>query len=406
MNAPMSHPWRSTLVLLCLASAFLFPAGRGTPQTTNAPNRDELREWLVTAERLDGKASGLYPYYRSEEKDFESSPDDFLSPMVSAKCILFWLEEDDVWRAARIADRLLYWQEAKEKEVHPAARGALPSQITWSGGEWVAGDRYYSSDNLVILEAFLLLYERTQADTLLSASGKIATWFKDVMCHGERFGVWREEHGAPMQFVTDDGAFNNKIFTAQELLWIDALRHFGELSGKMEYIEQFEKSKAFLLRGQSRRGVWFDHYDPGYPPKSYDSSRWHWYGSDVVVADNALRAALGAYRVGAREQAERFADWLQPVDGAVYAYLNVTTGSGRFNDPTQPYYDVVASGLWRQLARKLGRPKEVASADRFLQRTQNRSGGWYWGLSATGLRPLHRTEAVLTGLWAVSNLNL
>ena len=393
-------------IALVVAIAIVMAARAGDRiEEPAVPDRDRFRAWLDTLEHTDGETAGLYPYYRCVEDGLQASPHPFLSPMVSAKCILFWLEEGQTQRAARIGEALLYWQSKVARQAHPHAAGALPSEIVMEGGAWTGGERFYSGDNLVVLEAMLSLYERTRRPEFLDGARTIAGWLKDVMGHGEKYGAWLEPHFAPMQFVNADGSFDNRIFTNTPFLWIGALRRFGEITTDSTYIEHYLLARAFFLQGQSPQGVWYDHYDPGYPPQSYRAANWEWYGAGgVVVADNAARAALGALRVGARDQAERFADWLRPKDGAVFAYLDADTGDSRFAPSDGPYYDIVVSGLWRILARELGRDKAAMAANRFLARTQSAGGGWYWGLRKRHLQPVQKSEAVLTGLWAVSDM--
>ena len=394
------------VVVFAAAMLAVVPWSQSGMERPNTPDRARFSAWLAALENTDGETAGLYPYFRSEEKGFESSSDDFLSPMVTAKCVLFWLEEQSVNRAVRIGERLLYWQDRIRTHAHPNVAGALPSQIVEEDGQWAGGDRFYSGDNLVVLEAFLSLYERTGSQEFLDGAEHIARWIKDVMGHGEQYGVWLEPYFAPMQFATADGSFDNRVFTNTAFMWISALRHYGEVTNVMDYIEHFVLAKAFFLQGQSPHGVWFDHYDPGYPPQYYNTNRWQWFGDGgVVVADNAMRAALGALRVGAPDRAERFADWLRPRDGAVFAYLDAATGNGRFAPSDEPYYDVVVSGLWRDLTRGLGRDKAAMVADRFLARTQSAGGGWYWGRRQNRLIPVQRSQAILTGFWAVSNMD-
>jgi hypothetical protein len=367
------------------------------------PDRNGFRMWLARSEIKQGETAGLYPYYVSEEEGFESSGDDFISPMVSAKCILYWLAENDIGRAVRTAEGLLYWQEVAGKNVHANAVGALPSQIVWDGTQWVCGDRYYSGDNLLVLKALMSLYKLTFRDDLLQAAEQIAGWLRDVMCHGENFGAWLECYFAPMNFITAGGDYDNRIFTGMEFLWLRAFRDFGEITADSSYIQHYTIAKSFLMMGQSEHGVWFDHYDPGYPPQYYATQNWKWYGEGgVVVGDNALRAALGAYHAGEYESVLRFAGWLRPQDGAVFAYLDAATGEERFLPSTDPYFDIVVSGLWRDLASKLGMDKAVISSEQFLSRTQSPDGGWYWGRRQHDLSPIQKSAAILTGYWAVS----
>jgi|GEM_PF-2051398 len=401
--------WTMVLVLFITAGIGTATGGRFLGSERAYPDaasrRAAFAQWLVSIECRDDTTRGLYPYFRSDDPSFVSSGDDFLSPMVSAKCVMFWLHIGRPDRAFETGHRLLAWQRALSSPTCPRTSGALPSEIIRRDGSWHAGTRFYSGDNLVVLEAFIRLFQQTGRGEFYEGALASATWIRDVMCHGENYGVWSEPHGAPMHFVTAGGAFDNTIYTGVEFMWLYALRHFAEISGDSSYVDQFNVAKQFLLRGQSAYGVWFDRYDPGYPPRPYNPGYWLWYGPrGQYVADNALRAAIGALRAGAPEQAGRFADAFRIDRGAVPAYYNATTGKPQFANGDGMYYDVVSSGLWVELVTGLERWGDARGAQRFLVRTQNRNGGWYWGLWRSGLRPVQRSEAVLTGIWAVRAL--
>lgn len=329
----------------------------------------------------------------------------WIFPMVTAKTVLWLLELGHVEEASAIADSLLRWQQVSREKALARCYGAFPSRIDKLGADWKAGDRFYPGDNLVVLEALVALYGKTKNEEYLNSAIGVGTWLVTVMCAGVKHGVWKEDHGAPMFYVTQSGDLSNQIHVNAESLWIGALRRLGAATGEKAYSAQAERAEKFFRRAQHVSGAYYDHYDPGWPPVAYDASRWRLYAPGQLIADNSLRAALGACAMGDLGSAGSFYRWLKTVDGAVPAYLNAQTGGSGF-EPGQPiYYDVVASGLYRSLCQRIGEKAQAERAVAFLQKVQDPNGGFYWGCKAKDFTPLTSEQAPMTGLWAVADLS-
>ncbi|MEZ4368133.1 MAG: hypothetical protein R2939_17910 [Kofleriaceae bacterium] len=190
------------------------------------PDRTRFLAWL----RRHGVARDravrnlVYNFY-----DVPKAEGSWLYPMLAGKTILWMVQGGQVDEAVAIADTLVRWQQTDRTDKRALSYGAFPSMVEPGElpGEYAAGSRYYAGDNLVILEALLALHARTGTRAYLDAAVGIGTWLTDVMCAGHKHGVWAEDHGAPMAFVTATGDFSNAIQTAVELLWIGALGRLG-----------------------------------------------------------------------------------------------------------------------------------------------------------------------------------
>ncbi len=326
-------------------------------------------------------------------------------PMLSGKAILWHLQAGQVDDAKRLASALFKWQQIRNDGLWARSYGAFPSVVEQDGEHFKTGDCYYAGDNLVLLDALVALHRRTGEIRYLNSAIGIGTWLTSVMCQGHRYGVWTEDHGAPMYYVRQSGDFSNHIHLNVEMMWIGALTRLGELTGESVYCAQAEKARAFYVQGQLPNGAFYDHYDPSYPPKSFDRERFVAYQPNQVISDNQLRCALGACRMGRIDMAQRFFRWLKPEDGAVPAYLNLATGSSGFPDKQDAYYDVSSSGLYRSLCQWLNKGKEAEVASVFLRQSQHANGGWYWGLKRGSLAPVAEEQAPIVGLWATADLS-
>jgi hypothetical protein len=329
----------------------------------------------------------------------------FLSPMVSADVLRFFLQVGDVARAAAIGDAILHWQNTGEGVGGERVAGAFPSELDQDKGVWVAKPYYDSHDNLVIIEALLDLAAATAQPRYLQAAVRAGAWLRDVMAHGERYGVWVEAHGAPMKFVTASGDFDNRIAVGRTLLWLPTLHRLAAAAQDDSFVALAESTRAFLLRGQDANGGFADHYDPGYPAQPFDAARFRPYGPDgSVVADDSIRAALGALLGGDKDAAERFTRWLPRAEGRIPGYLGLDTGKPRFTSRDRVYHDVMSTALYERLAQRLDLTSDVASARTFLEGTQGDDGSWFWGVDAEMNRPVNSDQATLIGLWAFADL--
>lgn len=337
----------------------------------------------------------------------------WIFPMLSGKAILWLVQRGRVADAQVLADALLRHQQTKKDGPAQRSYGAFPSIIERKGGVegkedsglWTVGDRYYSGDNLLLLEAFVVLYLRTKNVEYLNTAIGIGTWITDVMCKGKELGVWAEDHGAPMQFVSLGGDLANGIYGNVEMLWISALKRLGSVAAEPAYCRQAAKAYEFYKKSQLSSGAFLDHYDPGYPPQPYSGERWQPYAKGQVISDNVCRAALGACRMGDLDAARAFFKWLKPDNGGVPAYINVDTGSSGFESQSLIYFDVVSSGMLRSVCQWLGEKETALACIAFLKKTQDKNGGWYWGCRRKGFKPLTPEQAPIVGMWATADLS-
>jgi hypothetical protein len=338
--------------------------------------------------------------------DTNTSRGEWIYPMLAGKAILWLVARGQIDEAWSIAATLLHWQQRSSDGRLARSYGAFPSKITPAPGGYLHGDRYYSGDNLVILEALLALHRQSRHPELLNSAIGIGTWLVSVMCQGRKFGVWTDDLGAPMQMVTRAGDFSNQIHTNVEMAWLIALHHLGQRTGDASYCRQAERAFAFLRQSQHPSGAYFDHYDPGYPPKPYQPTHWKPYAPGQLISDNVLRAALGACRFGDTGGAAKLMQWLKTESGAVYAYLDQHNGGSGFEPTAKPYFDVTSTGLHRSVCQWLGMTDAAKRDIAFLRKHQDRSGCWYWGLFRDSLQPVEPQLAPMTGFWATADLSI
>jgi hypothetical protein len=358
-------------------------------------------DWMEHhATERDAAVEGLvYAYY-----DTDKQRPWFLSTMVSADVARFYLQAGDQTRARAIGDGLLRWQHDGSGRFGERLGGAFPSELHKEGTEWVAKPYYASSDNLTVIEALLDLSEATSDPRYLDAAKRSGVWLRDVMSHGELYGVWAQPHGAPMHAVTASGDFDNRIGVGRTLFWLPTLHRLAAMTGESSFAQMAEQAEAFLAHGQHPSGGFHDHYDPGYPALPFDQNRFRAYGPDgAVVADDSIRASLGMVFAGNHESSARFAKWLSHRQGRVTGYIGIETGKPRFTPRDRVYYDIVSSGLLGALLGRLD--VEHADTTDFLLNTQAENGGWYWGWDEQTDRPLTATQSTLTGLWALLDLS-
>jgi len=331
----------------------------------------------------------------------------WIYPMLSGKSLSWLVQRGNIDDATAIASTLIRWQQGSKDGKLARSYGAFPSKIeSAAGGTWKANDYFYTGDNLVILAGLLALYGKTKDADLLNAAIGIGTWIVEVMCKGHELGVWAEDHGAPMYMVRASGDFANEIHTAEAMLWISALDRLGTITNEPAFCSQAERASRFYLGSQTQNGVFLDRYDPGYPAKPYDAGRWKPYQPGQIVADSLLRSALGACRWGELARARKLFDWMKTENGAVPAFLDTTSGGAGFPPNQHVYYDVTSSGLHRSLATWLGDKKAAEVDQAFLRKTQQASGGWYWGAYRNNLAPVDAQLAPIAGFWATADLSI
>lgn len=339
--------------------------------------------------------SGLARYYRFGPFS------DLQSTIATAYAIIYFCANEPR-TAVAFGDALLALQRRFQHDK--LVGGGIPSDPEKSN----AG--FYAGDALIALDAMMALYSITH-DTKYLESARLLAAFVVRLSDGERLGALAKNLSFPISYVVPDGTFENSIRTDVPLMCFKALANYAAISKDRDAQALYEGGRQFILaEAQSPAGVFYDHYDPGYPPKRYSRDRWRFYSNqqsrDIVLADNVLMAALGIKRLGGRQQLDRFLKWLKPRDGAFYGYTDARNADSAFLPVSVPYYDIVASGMYLTLVA--GTPKaddpDARAARQLLQRERAPDGGWYWGLQTDGLHTDNNAEALVTGFWAIRTL--
>lgn len=355
-----------------------------------------LNRWLEQhAAVKSGSAAGLYHAYYSTDRGKPG----FISPMISAQVARYYLQLGFPLKAINTGRALLGWQHMGDSTSGDRLLGAFPCEIEPHGEDFRARYRYDSNDTLAVMALMLDLHEHTGEERFLHSARLAGNWLRDVMVHGERYGVWTQDHGAPMKTVTDSGDFDNRIPVGRSLFWLPTLRRLSELTGDSSFAGVADRATDFLLGGASESGGYYDNYDPGWPPKPYSVLHFATYlPQGSVVADDSLRAAIAAERMELLDS-QHFLRWLPHKNGAVPGYINLDTGA---MDPDNIYYDLFSSALLRDFLRGAG--LDATAAASFVADRQSENGGWYWGYTIEGDQPVDDVQSTLTGIWAVSSL--
>jgi hypothetical protein len=359
----------------------------------------DFDQWLDRVRATEPGVEHLYYAYYDAAEDRPW----FLSTMISAEVLRYSLQRGQLDEAVAIGDALLAWQHLGEGPAGERLSGAFPSEIERTDvGRWRARYLYDSSDNMAVLQGLMELYETTGSPRHLRAARRVGGWLRDVMAHGERFGVWVDPLGAPMRAVTESGDFDNRISVGRTLFWLPALERLSALSGDQTFAELAFHTRALLLQGQLANGGFADHYDPGYPAQVFSLENFKSYGNNgSVVADDSIRAAIAAKRAGDAVAASRFIGWLDAERGRVAGYLSLESGAAEFPEGNREYYDVISSALYRELVDA----QETSEALEFVAGVQDGNGGWFWGQDAESGSQVDSNQSTLTGLWALVDLS-
>jgi hypothetical protein len=248
----------------------------------------------------------------------------------------------------------------------------------------------------------MALWHATHDDRFLTSAGRFADF---VLRMTEAPGFLPSNVGYPVQYVTPGGEYQNFLVPNVGMLFFDALRDYGQAAGNGRMLQLFEVGREFLLsEAQAPNGAYYDHYDPGYPPARYTRSRWRWFKNDddgpVGISDNMLMSALGAQALGGGSNVRRFMEWVRPVDGSLYAYVNTESRQPAFVPGDRPYFDVVCSGMYSVLRARGQRSADPAALSA-LAAAAAPDGGYRWGRLADGTGWLDSSaEALVTGYWA------
>jgi hypothetical protein len=347
----------------------------------------------ITANQVS--ESGLARYYRF-------GPLSDLQSTVSTAYAIIYFCANEPRTAVTFGDALLALQRRFQHDK--LVGGGIPSDPEKHN----AG--FYAGDALIVLDAMMALYSITH-DAKYMESARLLAAFVLRLSDGERFGALAKNLSFPISYVVPDGTFENSIRTDVALMCFKSLANYAAISKDRDAQTLYEGGRQFILaESQSAAGVFYDHYDPGYPPQRYSRDRWRFYsnqqGRNVVLADNLLMAALGVKRLGGQQQLDRFLGWLKPHEGAFYGYTDAGNADSAFLSGSVPYFDIVASGMYLTLIA--GTPKaddaSARAARQLLERERAPDGGWYWGLQADGLHTDNNAEALATGFWAIRTL--
>jgi hypothetical protein len=389
--------WLTSLASLLLAPnltatrALAADASGGMESTYEAWN-DSFGTWIT--ENQVSK-TGLARYYRF-------GPFGELQSTIATSYAIIYYCDKAPKTAVAFGDALIAMQQRFQHDK--LVGGGIPSDPNKS----TAG--FYASDALLTLDAMLCLYGITRAAKYMESARLLAA-FVVRLADGERLGALTKNLSYPITYVVPDGTFENSIRTDVSLMCFKALANYAAISKDRDAETLYEGGRRFVLsEAQSPDGVFYDHYDPGFPPQRYDRNRWRFYsvqeGRSVVLADNALMAGLGMKRLGGQQQLDRFLSWVKPHDGAFYGYTDARTGDSGFLAGSVPYYDIVASGMYVTLVAGTSKEKDpaVRAARQVLERERAADGGWYWGRLADGLHTDNNAEALVTGFWAIRAL--
>ncbi|MBV9333474.1 MAG: hypothetical protein JO146_05670 [Candidatus Eremiobacteraeota bacterium] len=348
-----------------------------------------FERWVLERQISDNNLCRYYRYgpHASEE-----------SPLATAYAILL-LNRSHPEIADRLADGIT------------ALQGRFASNRYVSGGvPSIANDdslMFYSSDALAAIKALMAVYKRSGATAPMHAA-KGFVEFVHRLVDGERAGFLVENLDFPMQYVRPNGDFQNWLVPNVAMLFWDALRDYAEAAGDAATARLFERGRTLLLRSaQADNGAFYDHYDPGYPPRGYSPERWRWYkinpdGARIAIGDNMMMSALGALRMGDTAAVDRFLQWARPTGGKFYAYIDVESGGSGFLHSDRRYFDVVSSAMYYELLEARGRLTDATrrQLEAVFKQSAADDGGYRWGLRASDDGWVQDSaEALVTGYW-------
>lgn len=371
-----------------VAAPALVPLCSRTETTTPADRRLRFEQWIIDYQITP---NDLCRYYRFGPHEAQESP------LATAYAILL-LNDDHPDVARRLAGGLARLQQRYASNRHVG--GGVPSVAN------DASQLFYSSDALAATKAIMAIHHLTREPAYLHAAAGLVE-FVHRLVDGERGGFLVENLDFPMQFAAPDGSAQNWLVPNVSMLFWDALHDYAEAAGDAATRRLFDRGRTFLLRSvQAPNGAYYDHYDPGYPPRGYNPERWSWYkieqdGRRIGIGDNMMMSALGAQRMRAGKSVDAFLQWAKPKDGAFYAYLDVETGGSGFRQGAVPYYDVVCSGMYYELLANSGRatPDIRTALERVFSQSAGNDGGYRWGLNQDGTWVQDSAEALVTGYW-------
>jgi len=342
---------------------------------------------------------GLSGYMFSFRKDISS-----LSTLGTADSILLHLRMGNVDLAKNAANGLVHWHQFILRNAPDPVKGGLSSEFILRNGNWIHGDYFYASDNLLAISALLELHTVTNIDRYAATAQLIGRWLEKTLFDGKRIGVWSINYGPAMQYIRSDGAANNAIHTGMDFLWLSSLGGLHTLDPQRGWNQRLTKAIDFYRTSMSPEGCWYDYFQPHRVNES--TGRWYWYRNTyLTIGDNTLRSALAAQAFGLRDQTTSFAKWLKPFnDKWLWGYLDPKSCTPKFLPTDTVYFDVVCTGLLRSWYTKTGQQQLAAKCQQALDMLQSENGGWHWGVQESNLQPLNSEQALVTGCWALADL--
>jgi hypothetical protein len=357
---------------------------------TPAQRRQRFEQWILDYQITP---NDLCRYYRFGPHEAQESP------LATGYAILLFNDDrPDV--ADRLVGGLTRLQQRYASNRYVG--GGVPS---------IANDPsqlFYASDALIATKAIMAAHRRTRNPAYLHAASGFVEYVHRLV-DGKQGGFLVENLNFPMQYSTADGKIQNWLVPNVAMLFWDALRDYAETAHDAETQRLFERGRAFLLNStQAPNGAYYDHYDPGYPPKPYDSSGWQWYkvetdGRPIGIGDNMMMSGLGAQRMDAPSSVAAFLRWAQRAsrNGAFYSYVNVDTGGSGFRQGAAPYYDVVISAMYYNLLAHSGLLTDATRTELegVFALSAGNDGGFRWGFTEGGGWVQDSAEALVTGYW-------
>jgi len=371
------------------ASASELFRGRASAAVSGVERRRRFEGWILNYQIASNDLCRYYRYGPHAQEE---------SPLATAYSILLFNDRlPDV--TDRLVAGLIDLQERFGSNRHVG--GGVPS---------IANDEsrmFYASDALAATKALMTAYQRSRDRALLHAAAGFVE-FVHRMVDGKATGFLADNLDFPMQYVTPAGVYQNWLVPNVAMLFWDALLDYAHAADDATTHKLFESGRTFLLRSaQAENGAYYDHYDPGFPPRTYSPDRWRWFkmerdGRRIGIGDNMMMAALGAQRMGDARGVDRFLQWATPISGAFYAYIDVDSGGSGFLYSDRRYFDVVSSGMYYQLRANSGRLDAAtrASLEQVFALSASGDGGYRWGLRANHDGWVQDSaEALVTGYW-------
>ena len=347
---------------------------------------------LAWLESMREQSSGLLYY-------MDKGVAHFLSPLATAKTLIWAAKLNNLPLVSTCAAALVKAQQGLDRQ-YPAFSGAVASSYTVKNGQLMAGNYIYSSEQLVVLYALLEAYQILKDETYLKKALALASVLKKTFFNGVALGAWKKSFPVPFHYITVEGAYENSMRNGVEFLWITALEKLSVLTGKMEWHTLYEDAIDFYLHSYADNGLWFDVFHP-------DKKKWEWIYKDNVIADNTLRCAMAAkLHQQSKPANDLLAQFKSDKMPLVYGYLSQEIEGSGFIKRDKPYYDIVSTGLMRDLASLCDQQQLAQRCQKTLNHLGNKSqGGFYWGRYTDTMRPVQQEKAVITTLWATVNLH-